>query len=290
MISRSSVLDELKDKATGKVMELGWDVREWGRFLLSSDEERPMDLEDASTFVPRDVGTHDACARWFACELHDGEFGPIDGAEPDFTDSTVRFLTVYRTVLCAADLCRHRQQLHQQWNKRFMRSPNKRQRVHWAIETAEVQGALKMANAAADSLGRIWYTKKDSGHLGPSLIAGQVVNFRSTLRFAACVICGVGVAATVVPSEKDMHKIVLLYSASEENDVRADYDRLVQSATNSLEKDDYGVRVIDTLMTGGHGPVAVSPGSYRALPDIDRLVIQQIVANKMGARSIAMAL
>ena len=290
VISRSSVLDELKDKATGKVMELGWDVREWGRLLLGSDEEHPMDLDDPSTFVPRDLGTHDACARWFACELHDGEFGPIDGAEPDSNDSTVRFLTMYRALLCAADLCRHRQQLHQRWNKQFIRSPNKAQRAHWAFETAEVQWALKMANDSADSLGRIWYAKKDSGHLDPNLIAGQVLYFRSTLRFAACVIYGAGVAATVVPSEKDVHKIVLLYLASEENDVKDDYDHLVQSAKDSLERDDYGVSVVDTLMTRGNGPVAVSPGSYQALPGGDKLVIQQIVANKMGARSIAMAL
>ena len=290
VISRSSVLDELKDKATGKVMELGWEVREWGRLLLSSDEEHPMDLDDPSTFVPRDVGTHDACARWFACELHDGEFGPIDGAEPDFNDSTIRFLIMYRALLCASDLCRHRQLLHKRWNKQFMRSHNRAQRAHWAIETAEVHRALKMANDTADSLGRIWYAKKDSGRLDPNLIAGQVLNFRSTLRFAACVIYGAGVAATVVPSEKDMHKIVLLYLAGEENDVKDDYDHLVQSAKNSLERDDYGVRVVDTLMTRGNGPVAVSPGSYQALPDGDRLVIQQIVANKMRASSIAMAL
>ena len=290
VISRSSVLDQLKDKASGKVMELGWDVSEWRRLLLSSDEEHPMDLDDPSTFVPRDVGTHDACARWFACELHDGEFGPIDGVEPDFNDSTVRFLTMYRAVLCAADLCRHRQLLHKRWNKQFMRSHNRAQRAHWAIETAEVQWALEMANDAADSLGRIWYAKKDSGHPDPNLIAGQVLCFRSTLRFAGCVIYGAGVAATVVPSEKDMHKIVLLYLAGDENDVSDDYDRLVQSAKNSLERDDYGVGVIDTLMTRGNGPVAVSPGCYQALPDGDRLVIQQIVADKMRASSIAMAL
>ena len=253
VIPMSTVLEELKDQKSGKVMELGWDVREWRRLLQGSDEEHPVNLGDPSTFVPRDSGTHDACARWFACDLHDNKFGPVDVRFPDFNVPMVRFLAVYRAVLCAADICRQRRLLHQQWNKRFMRSAIKAQRVHWMKETANVGKAFEIAHNSADWLGKLWFAREQTGDLDPCPIPGQVLRFRSTLKFAACLFYGAGVAVMVSPEEQDLHSIAMLYLADEGDIVRDDYERLLSAVKTSRETNAYGVSVVETMMERGNG-------------------------------------
>ena len=289
VVPRQAVLEKLKDQKSGKVMELGWDVREWRRLLQSSDEEHPVDLGDPSTFKPREMGIRDACARWLACELHDNKLGPVDVHFPDFNVPAIRLLAVYRAILCAADMCRHRQLLHRQWDKKLSRSPIKALRFHWRRETANVDKAFDIAHDSAEWLGKMWFANEQRRALDPSIIPVQVSRFRSTLKFAACLLYGAGVAVVVSPEGQDLHNVAMLYLADEEDMVKDDYDHLLSVVNTSRATDAYGVSVVDAMMARGNGLVAASPESYRALVDEDRLVVNQIVGNTIGAPSLAEA-
>ena len=109
VVPRSSVLNKLRDKKSGMVMEFDWGVDQWRNLVLSSDAEHPVNLDDPATFEPRELSPREACTGLFACQIHDDEFNPsLDTDNPDFGNPDVRRLAIGRAVLYAADLASKR--------------------------------------------------------------------------------------------------------------------------------------------------------------------------------------
>ena len=290
LISRSAVLEKLKDEKSGKVLEMEWHVAEWRRLFLASDEEHPVDLADPATFELRRVGTRDACTRWFACKPHDDKFKLLDDFDdfefPNFDDPTVRLMAVHRTVLGGLDLRRQEKTLLQAWHSPVMRGSSRHQKAEWLKQIEGNGSALRKALEAVQFFGKAWYTAQSSGAADPDLISVQVVSFRSRLKFAASMLSGAGAAVMVFPGGTDLHQMVLLYLTEEADRVRPDCERLVQVSNVSRKGDSYGVGVLDTMIRNGAGMVAASIASHDGLDEEDRLKINHVVYESLGIGSL----
>ena len=87
----------------------------------------------------------------------------------------------------------------------------------------------------------------------------------------------------VFPTKDDWHKLGILYLKSESDQVGEDIERLATVARASDVSDDYGVTVIQELVTNGLGTLAASPISYDGLSEQDRLtILGLIVARTVG--------
>ena len=287
VISRTSVLDKLKDEKSGKVLEMEWHVAEWRRLFLASDDEHPVDLADPATFELRRVGTRDACTRRFACKPDDDKFKLLDDFEfPNFDDPTVRLMAVHRTVLGGLDLRRQERTLLQAWHSPVMRGSSRHQKAEWLKQIEGNRSGLRKALEAVQFFGKAWYTPQSSGAADPDLISVQVVSFRSRLKFAASMLSGAGAAVMVFPGGTDLHQMVLLYLTEEADRVRPDCERLVQVSNVSRKGDSYGVGVLDTMIRNGAGMVAASIASHDRLDEEDRLKINHAVYESLGICSL----
>ena len=284
VIPRQSVLDKLKDEKSGKVLEFDWGVNQWKYLLLASSPGNPVDLEDPATFEPRHVGTHEACTGPFACQPHDGVFNPsLDTDSPDFGDPDVRRLATGRVVLYAADLASKSKFLVDKWNKQFelMRRTNRKQVVQWAMKMDLADRTYRAAHSAAERWRGAWRYGDRGADLRAYLVDWRALTFRSTLTFAACTFYGEGTAVMVLPSDKEHHKMTILYFREESAKIKEDKERLAQKARDTEEADAYGVSMISELMSRGSGVVAASPASYKELGDEDRLAIQRIIMGQL---------
>ena len=290
VIPRSSVLNKLKDDASGNVIEFRWGVSKWRDYFLRSSEANPINLNDPDSFEPQCVGSRDACVGWFACKRHDSKFDLVDDAAADFSDPTVRFLAVYRAALYAADLSRQGARLHQDWDKKIMRGPYPHLRSLWVENRNIIKTGTPKARSTAARLGKIWHTWDTHGEFDPSTVSGQLLCFRSRLKFAACVFYGTGTVVYVFPGEEDWHKMAVLHLAEEAESVKDDSERLIQLSRALEEWAEYGVEVIDELVSNGSGTVAASPESYRGLAVGDRRTIHRLVASSIDTESLARGL
>ena len=283
VIPRGTVLNKLKDEKTGKVLEFDWGVNQWKDLLLSSGPENPVNLEDPATFEPRELGTGDACTGPFACQRHDDVFNPsLDTDDPDFGDPEVRRLAIGRAVLYATDLASRRKFLVDRWNRnKSFRSTSKQLRFRWAEERELTNKTHRRAHSAAERWGSIWQSADRGCELPEDLIDWSPFTFRSTLTFAACVFYGQATTAMVLPSGGEHHNMTMLYLRDDLEKVTEDKERLAQEASETEKTDDYGVSMINELMSRGNGVVAASPASYKELRDEDRLAIQRIIMEKL---------
>ena len=281
IVSKTAVLDVLKDDKTKKVRELQWGVSPWRELLFGDDVEQRV--QDTSTFDPEERTTKVACAGRFACREsdHDNEFQPIDVAKPDFDDSVVRFLSGYRLVLFRADQCRKAISLRQPWDQVIMRNSKRADRALWFREKEKLTSALKNMEPDIVLLGKNWHAWKNGGDFNHTVVSAQVLNFRSTLRLAGGVSYGKATSVTVFPVQGDLHKLAVLYLTSNSGPARQDVERLAAVARASEENDNYGVTVTNALMMDGWGSLAVSPRSYEALNERDRFAIQSLVAKQV---------
>ena len=132
-IPQSEVLDGLKDRTSGKVLEFRWTPMQWADLFVRTNKDRHIDLYDPNTFDPHPIGTGEATIGYFACKVHDQEFAShgIDVAKPAYGDPTVCFLTAYRSTLYALYLGELGMSLIKTWDQPIMRTRNKRQRAEW---------------------------------------------------------------------------------------------------------------------------------------------------------------
>ena len=105
-----------------------------------------------------------------------------------------------------------------------------------------------------------------------------MLTFRSKLKLAGGVSIGNHAAVTVFPSLGHSHKMAVFNLKNESSSVGRDIEWLAEVARATEESDNYGVSVIQELMTNGWGSLALSPGSYRSLNDEERCIIQNLVA------------
>ena len=290
VIPRSSVLDQLKDGKSGKVMDLDWGVDQWAAPLLKSDEGHPLNLEDPATFEPRTIGTHEACTGLYACGSHDAVFNPIDVAKPDFTDPFIRWLTMGRIALYAADLCTRRKFLVDGWKSTTMRSGSKGLRASWLREAQFAYTAYDKGHVAAKKWGKAWKSSESPHQLAENQVEWSAQNFRSDLRMAACFYYGKATTVVILPVGGHDHQMVLLHWAGETGGMEEDEERLTSKARESATGDNYGVGVLTELMSRGSGAVAASPESYRKMADDQKTEVQRILMRGLEASGIAQAL
>ena len=290
VIPRSSVLDRLKDPKSGKVLDIDWSVDQWSSLLLKSDEQHPLDLDEPTIFNPRLLGTHEACTGLYACQTHDAVFNRIDTATPDFGDSHVRWLTMGRIALYAADLCSWRRCLVDTWKWNTMRGGNKGLRAIWMRESQFAYTAYEKAHSGAKWWGDSWKSLDNLDDLPDDLVDWSVLTFRSRLRMAACIYYGEATAVVVLPRDGDEHMMALLHWSDQKSKVIVDEERLRGKARETETGDEYGVDIVSELMSRGSGTVAASPVSYRELAKDQRIEVQKIVMRGLEATGVAQAL
>ena len=123
-----------------------------------------------------------------------------------------------------------------------------------------------------------------------NLVDWSVLNFRSKLRVATCIYYGQATRVVVLPGGGDEHKMALLHWTKETSTVVEDEERLTSKARETEAGDEYGVSMLNELMSRGSGAVAASQGSYRELADDQRLEVQKILMRGVEAAGIAQAL
>ena len=294
VIPESTVLEELKDDSSGKVYEFRWGVSQWGHFFLKSSAANPFNVTDPDAFEPPSVGTGDACVGWFACKHnaadHDGKFSSIDVKEPDFDNPIARFLSVYRVFLYEVDLCRLGMKLLEGWNRKAQTHQDREIRVEWNKLRGILRTRTQKAEATASHLGKTWHRWKTHGEFDSDTVSGQVLCFRSKLKFAACGLYGGGVVVTVFPVGEDGHKVGILHLSEDADSAAGDEEKLVRLSEVSMESGNYGVDVVEELMTNGWGTIASSPESYSGLHVEEKRTLQSLVARNSAANTMARAL
>ena len=282
VIPESSVLNRMKDEKSGKVREFDWNLGKWKDLVLSSDAEHPIDLENSVAFEPREVGTGEACTGLFACQTHDQVFNPsLDTDNPDFGNPAVRRLAIGRAVLYAADLASKRKFLVDKWNSQCKRSADKGLRKQWKKERKLTHETHRKAHSTAERWRNMWRAADCGSELPEDIVDWCALTLRSTLTFAACVFYGQATLAMVVPVDGERHNMTILYFTEDSLKVEEDKERLAQKARNTEESDEYGVSIINELMSGGNGVVAASPASYEELRDEDRETTNRIIMEKL---------
>ena len=292
VVPESKVLDELRDQKSKKVLELRWGVARWEHYFVTSSATNPITPNNLDEFEPQSVVTGNACIGRFACKYkqtdHDNEFKLIDVKELDFEDPRVPVLSMYRASLYEADLCRLGRQLMEQYNQKALRHHQIGVRAWWNRLQASLRSRTQWAEATSERLGKIWYRWDTHGKLDADAVSVRVLNFRSSLKFAACVFSyGKYVIVTVSPLGGDWHKMGVLQLPDDTDAVTEATERLSRLACDSENSANYGVDVLKDLMTYGAGSVAASPESYHGLPVEERRTIDQIVADASGAGIIA---
>ena len=292
VIPESSVLDELKDPRSEKVLELRWGVARWEHYYVTSSATNPITPNDPDEFEPQSVVTGNACVGRFACKCknadHDGEFSLIDVKHLDFNDPRVPVLSMYRASLYEADLCGLGKRLMEQHKKKALRHHQIGVRAWWNKLSASLQSRRQSSEATSERLGKIWNRWKTYGKLDADAVSVRVLNFRSSLKFAACVFSyGKRAIVTVSPLGGDRHRMGVLHLSDDTKAVTEATERLSRLARDSENSANYGVDVLNDLMTYGAGSVAASPESYHGLPVEERRIVNQIVADDSGAGMVA---
>ncbi len=292
VIPESEVLHELMDKNSKKVLELRWGASRWEHYYVTSSSANPIGPGNLEAFEPQLVATQHACVGRFACKCtqpdHDNEFSPIDVKELDFNDPRVPVLSMYRAALYEADLCRWGKRLVDQHSQKALQHHQIGVRAWWSKLRGSLQSGTQWSETTSERLGKIWYRWKTQGKLDADAVSVRVLNFRSSLKFAACVFgYGKYVIATVSPLGGDWHRMGVLNLPDDTDAVTEATERLSRLACDSERSANYGVDVLKDLMTNGAGSVAASPESYHGLPVEDQKTIKQIVANASGAGLLA---
>ena len=282
IVSRTKVLEGLRDKGEEQVLELQWGVGQWQHLFLRSSAEHPIRPYDSGTFYPPAKSPRETCSGRFACKQHghDDEFAPIDVADPDFCNPVVRFLAAYRLALFKADQYRLATRLRSQLNRATRRIlqrtvPEVTKGLEKGLENAEMQVAL---------LGQHWHARQTAGTFDPSLVSAEVFSFRSKLHLAGGVFYGKASAVTVFPFQDDWHKMGLVYLTSEAGLAGEDLERLEEVSRVSLESGDCGVMVTEELMANGWGAVAVAPMSFERLNTREASTIRSLLVRTQEAR------
>ena len=142
--------------------------------------------------------------------------------------------------------------------------------------------------ATSERLGKIWHRWKTHEKLDVDAVSVRVLNFRSSLKFAACVFSYEKyVIVTVSPLGGDRHKMGVLHLSDDTEAATEATERLSRLAYESENSTNYGVNVLKNLMTYGAGSVAASPESYHGLLVEERRTINKIVADASGAEILA---
>ncbi len=292
VIPESEVLDDLKDEKSKKVLELRWGTARWEHYYVTSSATNPIKPSNPDGLEPQLVVPKHACVGRFACKCtqpdHDDQFSPIDVKELDFNDPRVPILSMYRACLYEADLCRLGKRLSEQHKQEALRHPRKEVQVWWNRLWASLQSRTQWSEATSERLGKIWHRWKTYGKLDVDAVSVRPLEFRSSLKFAACVFnyekC---IIVTVFPLGGDRHKMGILHLSDDTKVATEATERLSRLGRDSVNSTNPGVDMLKDLMANGAGSVAASPESYHELPVEEQRTVNQIVADASGAGILA---
>ncbi len=291
-IPRGPVLMPMSDGNSGKVLEIIWGFGEFLNLFIQGSEENPVDLSDPDRFQPKLIGTGEASCGRFACKNppiadHDGEFGPIDVANPNFADPLVAFLVQYRADLWALYQLKRVDWLMKTWGRKLLRGGDRELRIR-VIETKELlRKLLPFMQDKVTRLGNIWYVNGSSANISHKVVTGQSLYFRSKLTFAACVFYGQSSVVSVFPAGGDLHQMGITNFVKDTQQDAEFTNGLLEVAKSSMQKHDYSVEVITHFSSLSSGVIDMSPGSYHNLPRTERNVINRWVQQFAQAETMA---
>lgn len=129
----------------------------------------------------------------------------------------------------------------------------------WMRESQFAYTAYEKAHSGAKWWGKSWQSLESPDKLPDNLVGCSVLGFRSSLRVAACIYYGQATRVVVLPGDGDEHKMALLHWTDDTGRAVEDEKQLTNKARETELGDDYGVHMLNELMSGGSGAVAASP-------------------------------
>ena len=202
---------------SGKVLELGWEPRNWQHLFLQSDPDNMVHLSSPAHFEPPSKGIESACTGPLACLTHDHQFRKIDKTDLDSDDPDVIFLMLYRVVLYDAALIPRGESLARSWGQSAKAHRSPAVRNAWIPYSREFEKTRRRTRALAAELGKHWYQRQTRESLESPVVKVSEVFFRSRLRFAASLSYKQGGAVSVIPIQDNLHKAIAVVLSEDSN-------------------------------------------------------------------------
>ena len=287
LIPERTILSELADPQTGKVLELRWSLDAWTHALSKSDQADPIDVFSADTFRPRrtplETGTGNAAVGHYACRQHDREvFGPIDVARPAFQSREVMLLTVYRTLLFVADIARGAQAMMFDAELNTIARGHESPEIKMNWERQKQSPPFTLLRPSLTEFRDVWKNRRSAVSL-----TGSPILFPSRLRFASCGILHNSLQVVcVLPLEGDLHQLIVIQVGPEDRSTKAIRERLESAALAAKGNNSEDIRLICEIMRLSAGTAVASIASYDSITSWERRQLQTLIGHNSGARYI----
>ena len=280
VVSKGSALSTLMDKS-GKVLELGWEPKNWQHLLLQSSPDNVVHFSNPAHYEPPSKGIDSACTGPLACLTHDQQFKKIDKMNLDCNDAHVIFLILYRVVLYDAALVPRGESLSSSFGRSAASNRSKAVRNTWIPHSRKFENIKNQTRYLANSLGRYWYQRESPNSLTLPVVKATEVFFRSRLRFAASLAYEPGGVVSVIPMEDNLHKVIAVSLSKDSKNFAAAAKQWESNAAISMAEDSHGLEVIEMLASASSGTVAISPDSYQSLSEDDRIKTNSVLMRSL---------
>ena len=171
-----------------------------------------------------------------------------------------------------------------------MRHPDRKQRIDWLKGRRELDSKSTQVGQLAARLGKIWFSNKESTAFAPVVASTTIQLFRSRLEFAASKVIEADGVLVVLPQRDALHKIIMLSWNKNSEVMDLIRRQLCEISARTMTQDNYGVSLMLTLMKGGTGIAALSPGSYKELDYEDRRQINELLKDNADASRVGQVL
>ena len=278
-LSKKSVIYPLAGR-NEKVVDFTWHIQEWVRFFLQHHETNRARLWSAQEFEPPRTGKGDATKFGFACNAHDNKaFDLLDKAAIiDMDDRALVFQAVHRTLLYSASQFRRVGWILNDDRMNALASfhdPNSEAVKAWEACKVNVGTLSERIGRERVRLGKLWLEYQDSLDEVPISLACQSVDFRSTLRFAACMLLDdVNVYAIILPYPDSslLHQLTIIQVGAESETPSSKAARKLADVARGTQ--DAWIRILEDAFHA-QGCVVASVDSYEKLKADERLQIKR---------------
>ncbi len=276
ILSKRAVLDLLKD-ASGKVLELRWEPKNWMHLFMQSSPDNAVDLSNAAHFKPQLIGIDNACSGPLACLHHDQQFSKIDLPALEFCDPDVVFLAAYRAALYDASLISHGESMLRFWKQYPSSHRNSAVRNNWIANKRRFENVKSRTRKLATELGKYWYQRRNHNSVKTPVVGVTNLNFRSSLRFSASLTFKDDGVVSVFPSEGHLHTLVAVFWSRDTTQLSDITKQLQYRATITMTEQTNSLEFLETLISASSGVAAISPESYNALDYQDQIKINELL-------------
>ena len=280
-LSKKNVIYPLAGR-NEKVVDFTWHIQEWVRFFLHHDEMHRARLWSAQEFEPPRTGKDDATKFGFACNAHDNRaFDLLDKAAIiDTDDRALVFQAAHRTLLYSASQFR---QVEWILNDRQMNElasthdPSSEAVKSWEAYKVYFDTLGRRIGRERARLGKMWLEYQDNLDEVPISLACQSVDFRSNLRFAACMLLDdVNVSAIILPypGSSNLHQLTIIQVGAESETETPSSNAARKLADVARGAHDAWIRVLEDAFHA-QGCVVASEDSYEKLKPDERLQLKR---------------